>query len=66
MTRIDPDWLEAFDEALLRFFAIDHADFVMDQILLERYEGMEAREAALAYGRTMTCAGRILFGRHLS
>jgi len=31
MTRIDGDWLEAFDEAMLGFFAIDHADAGMDQ-----------------------------------
>ena len=31
MTRIDGDWLEAFDEAMLGFFAIDHAGAGMDQ-----------------------------------
>lgn len=26
MTTIDPAWLEAFDQELLHFFAIDHGD----------------------------------------
>jgi len=50
MTRIDGDWLEAFDEAMLGFFAIDHADAGMDQCLLECYSDLPAREAALAFG----------------
>lgn len=50
MTRIDADWLEAFDEAMLKFFAIDHADAGMDQSLLECYQDLDASEAALAYG----------------
>ena len=50
MTRIDGDWLEAFDEAMLGFFAIDHADAGMDQHLLECYSDLPAREAALAFG----------------
>lgn len=51
MTRIDADWLEAFDEAMLTFFAIDHADAGMDQFLLECYQDLEAREAALTFGK---------------
>lgn len=51
MTRIDGDWLEAFDEAMLGFFAIDHADAGMDQCLLECYSDLPAREAALAFGK---------------
>ncbi len=50
MTKIDGDWLEAFDEAMLGFFAIDHADAGMDQCLLECYSDLPAREAALAFG----------------
>lgn len=50
MTRIDGDWLEAFDEAMLGFFAIDHADAGMDEFLLGCYAGIPAREAALAFG----------------
>jgi hypothetical protein len=50
MTRIDGGWLEAFDEAMLGFFAIDHADAGMDQCLLECYSDLPAREAALAFG----------------
>lgn len=50
MTRIDGDWLEAFDEAMLGFFAIDHADAGMDQYLLQCYSDLSAREAALAFG----------------
>ena len=50
MSRIERDWLEAFDEAMLSFFAIDHADAGMDQCLLECYSHLPAREAALAFG----------------
>jgi len=50
MTKIDGDWLEAFDEAMLGFFAIDHADAGMDQYLLGCYSDLPAREAALAFG----------------
>ena len=50
MTRIDGDWLEAFDEAMLGFFAIDHADAGMDQYLLECYSDLPPRDAALAFG----------------
>lgn len=50
MTRIDGEWLEAFDEAMLGFFAIDHADAGMDQYLLACYSDLPAREAALAFG----------------
>lgn len=50
MTRIDGDWLEAFDEAMLGVFAIDRADAGMDQHLLECYSDLPAREAALAFG----------------
>jgi hypothetical protein len=31
VTRIDPPWLEAFDEELLHLFAIDHRDAGMDE-----------------------------------
>lgn len=50
MTRIDGDWLEAFDEAMLGFFAIDHADAGLDLCLLECYSDLPATEAALAFG----------------
>lgn len=49
MTRIDGDWLEAFDEAMLGFFAIDYADAGTDQCLLECHSDLPAREAALAF-----------------
>lgn len=50
MYRIDSEWLEDFDEAMLSFFAIDHADAGMNQFLLECYSDLPAREAALAFG----------------
>lgn len=50
MYRIDSAWLEDFDEAMFGFFAIDHADAGMDQLLLECYSDLPAREAALAFG----------------
>jgi len=50
MNWIDGEWLEAFDEAMLGFFAIDHADAGMDRFLLECYVDLPAKEAALALG----------------
>ncbi len=50
MIRIDGEWLQEFDEAMLGFFAIDHADAGMDSFLLECYSDLPATEAALAFG----------------
>ncbi|MGE6334969.1 hypothetical protein [Stenotrophomonas sp. NPDC077659] len=50
MTKIDAEWLKAFDEAMLRLFAIDHSDAGMDQFLLGCYADLPPREAALAFG----------------
>ncbi|WP_180835718.1 hypothetical protein [Stenotrophomonas muris] len=50
MTRIDPAWLEAFDEELLHLFAIDHRDAGMDEYLLGCYADLAPRDAALASG----------------
>lgn len=49
MTRIDPPWLEAFDEELLHLFAIDHRDAGMDEYLLGCYADLPPRDAALAF-----------------
>jgi len=50
MTKIDADWLKAFDEAMLGLFAIDHSDAGMDEFLLACYADLPPREAALAFG----------------
>lgn len=50
MIKIDGEWLQEFDEALLGFFAIDHADAGMDRPLLDCYSDLPAKEAALAFG----------------
>jgi len=50
MDRIDSAWLEAFDRAMLTFYAIDHADAGMDAAMLLRYCDLAPREAALVYG----------------
>jgi hypothetical protein len=50
MTKTDGVWLKALDEAMLTFFAIDHADAGMDEFLLGWYASIPAREAALAFG----------------
>lgn len=50
MTRIDGEWLETFDEAMLGFFAIDHADAGMDQYLLKCYSDLPPTEATSAFG----------------
>ena len=51
MTRIDPDWLEAINEAMLEFLVIDRANDGTDHFLLECYRDLRPREAALAYGK---------------
>ena len=51
MNRIDAVWLQEFDEAMLDFFAIDHADAGMDERELSWYADLPARDAALAYGQ---------------
>ena len=50
MTKIDSEWLRAFDEALLALFAIDHSDAGMDEFLLGCYADLPPRDAALAFG----------------
>lgn len=50
MNRIDSEWLQAFDDAMLSFFAIDRADAGMDLTDLGRYSDLPARDAALAFG----------------
>jgi hypothetical protein len=51
MNRIDADWLRDFDEAMLGFFAVDHADAGMDERELSWYADLPAKDAALAYGQ---------------
>jgi len=51
MNRIDADWLREFDEAMLCFFAIDHADAGMDERELSWYADLPPSDAALAYGQ---------------
>lgn len=51
MAEIDPEWLKAFDEAMVGFFAIDHADAGMDEKELGWYADLPAKDAALAYGQ---------------
>jgi len=51
MNRIDADWLRKFDEAMLCFFAIDHADAGMDERELSWYADLPPDDAALAYGQ---------------
>jgi hypothetical protein len=53
MNRIDADWLHKFDEAMLGFFTIDHADAGMDERELSWYADLPPSEAALAYGRDL-------------
>ena len=50
MTKIDAEWLEAFDKELLHLFAIGHCDAGMDEYLLGCYADLPPREAALAFG----------------
>lgn len=50
MNKIDTDWLEEFDEAMLGLFAINHSDAGMDEALLVSCYDLEPREAALAFG----------------
>jgi hypothetical protein len=51
MAQIDSDWLRDFDEAMLGFFAIDHAEAGMDKEELGWYAHLPAKDAALAYGQ---------------
>jgi hypothetical protein len=55
MTRIDPAWLEPFDQELFHLFAIDHGDAGMDEYLLGCYAKLPARDAALAFIRQLRC-----------
>jgi len=51
MNRIDADWLREFDEAMLGYFAIDHAEAGMDERELSWYADLRPSDAALAYGQ---------------
>jgi hypothetical protein len=51
MTRLDPDWLEALDEAMLKSLAIDHVDAGTDDRELAWYSDLPAKDAAKAYGQ---------------
>jgi hypothetical protein len=51
VAEIDPDWVRDFDEAMLSFFAIDHAEAGMDERKLGWYADLPAKDAALAYGQ---------------
>lgn len=51
MNRIDADWLRGFDEAMLGFFAIDHAEAGMGDRELSWHADLPPSDAALAYGR---------------
>lgn len=51
MNRIDADWLREFDEAMLGYFAIDHADAGMDERELSWYADLPPDDAALACGQ---------------
>lgn len=53
MNRIDADWLRKFDEAMLGFFTIDHADAGMDERELSWYADLPPSDAALACGRDL-------------
>lgn len=43
-------WLTKFDQAMVKFFAINHHDAGMGATELERYRDLEPREAALTFG----------------
>lgn len=43
-------WLEEFDQAMKRYFAIDHHDAGMSEADIARYRDLEPKEAALQYG----------------
>jgi hypothetical protein len=44
-------WTEQFDQALKKFFAIDHIDAGLDEEQLARYRDLDPQEAALVYGQ---------------
>lgn len=50
MSKIESEWLNAFDEAMLALFAIDQSDAGMDEFLLGCYADLSPPEAALAFG----------------
>lgn len=50
MNKIDGEWLAEFDEAMVGFFAIDHAEAGMGREELGWYSDLPAKEAALAFG----------------
>ena len=50
MSAIDRNWLSGLDDAMKRFFAIDHDDAGMSEEVLLRYADLSPQEAALQFG----------------
>lgn len=50
MSAVGRDWLCAFDNAMKRYFLIDHADAGVSEEVLLRYADLAPREAALQFG----------------
>ena len=50
MGKINQEWLQGFDAAMKKYFAIDHADAGMGDEQLSRYADLPSDQAALAYG----------------
>ena len=46
---IDLVWLDAFDAALVRYFAIGHADAGADEAVLRRYVDLPGEQAAMEF-----------------
>jgi hypothetical protein len=44
------DWIEQFDQALLKLHAIDHFDAGMDDAVIARYCDLSPHEAAKMFG----------------
>jgi hypothetical protein len=45
-----PEWTLAFDQALMRYFAIDHHDAGLTNTDLARYSDLAPEQAALQFG----------------
>lgn len=50
MNTIDRSWLVGLDDAMKRFFAIDHDDAGMSEEVLLPYADLSPQEAALQFG----------------
>lgn len=50
METVNQKWLQEFDVAMKRFFAIDHQDAGLGETELLRYADLPPSEAALAFG----------------